>query len=191
MPNPIPCTACHGQGFHQDKTCPGCKGHGTIIQTKAEVCTQCQGKGSVQAGWQIMPVVCTLCHGVGEIRWWSAPEALLPPTPCADIAAAVDLLHASLVGDAGPQPYFSRDTLIGLALHLIALDHNQHQLRGAKPGELLARVLSQGGVIVMAHDGVYHDPLTGEPAVLVFLPEPEKKAQPRYMRPEAGLPRKP
>ena len=170
---PIRCQSCAGQGYHAAGPCPACKGHGVILLTKSETCSQCKGRGQTQAGWQVLSVACTLCHGIGELRWWSAPEALLPPIPCADLAAAIALLHVSLHGAAGPQPDYAGDTVVGTALHLIYLDQQQHQTYGAAPGELLARILSQGGAIIMAHDGVYHDPLTSSPAVRVFSRFPQ------------------
>ena len=167
MSRPIPCAACQGQGYHSADICPACKGHGAVVVSKQEQCSKCKGTGREPGVVNYLPIVCTLCHGPGILTWLSAPDGLPPPIPCADIAVAVDLLHASLHDSAGPQPGFDQ-RLIGTALHLIALDKEQGPRVGAEPGALLARVLAQGGVLIMAHDGVYHDLLTGSPAVLVF-----------------------
>lgn len=77
----VNCTACGGTGAETGssrKTCPNCKGRGTISQAQGffaiqRPCPQCQGEG------EIIENPCKTCRGSARIRQSSKLEITIPP----------------------------------------------------------------------------------------------------------------
>ncbi len=77
----VNCTGCGGSGAEAgttSKTCPTCKGRGTVTTAQGffslqRPCHQCQGEG------EIIESPCKSCRGTGKVRRTSKLEVTIPP----------------------------------------------------------------------------------------------------------------
>jgi len=138
------CGRCHGTGVYQGNHCPICGGWG-VLPGIHKTCSRCQGKGADPRGY-----TCQLCYGKGWVAatvQYEEPKILRIPV---STLAAVWLS----VRAGEPSPVSERST--GIAAGILLALQEQREREGFEEGAQIRRILSEGGWIIVAPDGIWH-----------------------------------
>lgn len=142
----LACPACRGTGEENEGVvCRVCLGHGAVF-VEWRACEFCAGKGyrptmvssAFGAFWH--NAACSVCMGTGvKVR-------PLPFTEPLDI-----IIPVSALVDGGED---ERER--GVVAGLLVLFAQQTRETGNPPGDQVTRLVEQGGVLIVARDGVWH-----------------------------------
>ncbi|UCD35809.1 MAG: molecular chaperone DnaJ [Nitrospiraceae bacterium] len=106
----VPCTGCGATGAKSSKTCPSCKGSGSVRQSRgvfrlSQPCPACGGRGT------IVTKACSTCGGSGSTRSTETIKVKIPPG--ADTGSRVRLRG---MGGAGARGGHAGDLYIELTV---------------------------------------------------------------------------
>lgn len=158
----LTCPKCLGTGSLSGSPCPTCLGH-TVVSPVVLTCPACTGTGAGTPPYSgATPPPCAACDGNGSIVHYTAyTDPLPPPYPLPELRETLDKLIA---GAGGALPEHQRGFAAGLILRAGA----QTRAHRLPAGAHLSDLLDQPGRLLVAADGIYHDPGAGALPVRVF-----------------------